>query len=109
MSRYGRISLSLMNCQMTRVISSPPSSTTGLAPLILDIALSPGLSCVGGCHAGAGVAMGMPGARALVSDLYRIGDRLPVRASDATSIAGQVPDAARARLAAGPQRREATI
>src|SRR5690606_26081387 len=29
-------------------------------------------------------------------DLYRIGDRLPVRTSDATSIDGQIPDAARA-------------
>src|SRR5476651_2328222 len=34
MSRYGRISLSLMNCQMMRVISSPSSSTTGRATLI---------------------------------------------------------------------------
>ena len=35
MSRYGWISLSLMYCQMIRVISSPSSSTTGLATLIL--------------------------------------------------------------------------
>src|SRR5215467_317394 len=35
-SRYGRISSSLMNCQIMRVISSPSSSTTGLATLILD-------------------------------------------------------------------------
>src|SRR3954466_13192215 len=33
-SRYGRISWSLMNCQMIRVISSPSSSTTGLSTLI---------------------------------------------------------------------------
>ena len=33
-SRNGRISLSLMNCQMIRVISSPSSSTTGLVTLI---------------------------------------------------------------------------
>src|SRR5258708_39962296 len=33
-SRNGRISLSLMYCQMIRVISSPSSSTTGLDTLI---------------------------------------------------------------------------
>src|ERR1700761_354151 len=37
MSRYGTISLSLMNCQMIRVISSPSSSTTGFFTLILLI------------------------------------------------------------------------
>src|SRR6266478_3467573 len=37
-SRNGRISLSLMNCQMIRVISSPSSSTTGLATLIFFMA-----------------------------------------------------------------------
>src|ERR1700676_3163792 len=37
MSRYGRISLSLMRCQMIRVISSPSSSTTGFVTLILAI------------------------------------------------------------------------
>src|SRR5690625_1957354 len=31
------MSLSLMTCQMTRVISSPSSSTTGLATLILGM------------------------------------------------------------------------
>src|SRR5689334_21690895 len=35
MSRYGRISLSLMNCQIMRVISSPSSSTTGVFTVIL--------------------------------------------------------------------------
>src|SRR5262249_9163028 len=35
MSRYGRISMSLMSFQMTRVISSPSSSTTGPFTLIL--------------------------------------------------------------------------
>ena len=34
MSRYGWISLSLIICQMIRVISSPSISTTGLATLI---------------------------------------------------------------------------
>src|SRR5437588_1607047 len=34
MSRNGLISLSLMYCQMIRVISSPSSSTTGLVTLI---------------------------------------------------------------------------
>lgn len=34
-SRYGRINLSLMKDQMMRVISSPSSSTTGLATVIL--------------------------------------------------------------------------
>src|SRR6266487_1729780 len=38
MSRYGWISLSLMNCQMMRVISSPSSSTTVPSTLILAIA-----------------------------------------------------------------------
>ena len=33
-SRYGWISLSLMSCQMMRVISSPSSSTTGFSTLI---------------------------------------------------------------------------
>ena len=37
-SRYGRISCSLMNCQMIRVISSPSSSTTGVFTLILAMA-----------------------------------------------------------------------
>src|SRR5229473_709241 len=37
-SRKGLISLSLMNCQMIRVISSPSSSTTGLATLIFFMA-----------------------------------------------------------------------
>src|SRR5664279_1676107 len=36
-SRNGRISLSLMYCQMIRVISSPSSSTTGLVTLIFAI------------------------------------------------------------------------
>src|SRR5471032_1507605 len=39
MSRYGRISLSLMNFQMMRVISSPSISTTGFFTLILGILL----------------------------------------------------------------------
>src|SRR6185312_5264123 len=34
MSRYGRMSFSLINCQMMRVISSPSSSTTGRATVI---------------------------------------------------------------------------
>src|SRR5918911_992550 len=37
MSRYGWISLSLMKCQMIRVISSPSSSTTGFSTLIFAI------------------------------------------------------------------------
>src|SRR5262249_10524428 len=37
MSRYGTISLSLMNFQMMRVISSPSISTTGFATLIFAI------------------------------------------------------------------------
>jgi hypothetical protein len=37
MSRYGRISLSLMNPQMMRVISSPSSSTTGVFALIFAV------------------------------------------------------------------------
>src|ERR1044072_797485 len=40
MSRYGWISLSLMNCQMIRFISSPSISTTGLATLIFAIVTS---------------------------------------------------------------------
>src|SRR3954452_1995641 len=45
MSRYGRISLSLMNCQIIRVISSPSSSTTGVFTLILAMVFgSPGRS-----------------------------------------------------------------
>src|SRR5690242_6137193 len=39
MSRYGRISLSLMNFQMIRVISSPSISTTGFFTLIFGILL----------------------------------------------------------------------
>src|SRR5471032_2040031 len=39
MSRYGRISLSLMNFQMMRVISSPSISTTGFFTLIFGILL----------------------------------------------------------------------
>src|SRR6185312_6836453 len=37
-SRYGRISLSLINFQMMRVISSPSISTTGFFTLIFGIA-----------------------------------------------------------------------
>ena len=37
-SRNGLISLSLMYCQMIRVISSPSSSTTGLVTLIFAMA-----------------------------------------------------------------------
>src|SRR6185369_15836792 len=37
MSRYGRISWSLMNFQMIRVISSPSISTTGFLTLIFAI------------------------------------------------------------------------
>src|SRR3954453_20480041 len=44
-SRYGRISWSLMNCQMIRVISSPSSSTTVPSTLIL---LTSGSPCVRG-------------------------------------------------------------
>src|ERR1700733_6255276 len=40
MSRYGRISLSLMNFQMMRGISSPSISTAGFFPLIFGIVLS---------------------------------------------------------------------
>src|SRR5215471_15366487 len=42
MSRYGRISLSLMNAQMMRVISSPSISTTGFFTLIFGIFASCG-------------------------------------------------------------------
>src|SRR5665213_2267113 len=45
MSRYGRISRSLMKCQMMRVISSPSSSTTGFATLIF--AMNSPVSCGG--------------------------------------------------------------
>src|ERR1700716_3108750 len=38
MSRNGLISLSLMYCQMIRVISSPSGSTTGLVTLIFAMA-----------------------------------------------------------------------
>src|ERR1044072_2126715 len=37
MSKYGRISFSLIFCQMIRVISSPSISTTGFFTLILAI------------------------------------------------------------------------
>src|SRR6476661_6733731 len=47
-SRYGRISWSLMNCQMIRVISSPSSSTTVPSTLIL---LMIPLSSYGSCAA----------------------------------------------------------
>src|SRR3979411_1786279 len=55
-SRNGRISLSLMYCQMIRVISSPSSSTTGLVTLIfamvdrafLEQRVSGGVECGGG-------------------------------------------------------------
>src|ERR1700730_6890456 len=40
-SRNGVISLSLMYCQMIRVISSPSSSTTGLVTLIFAIEVGP--------------------------------------------------------------------
>src|SRR6187401_3028132 len=40
-SRKGLISLSLMNCQMIRVISSPSSSTTGLFTLIFATVSTP--------------------------------------------------------------------
>src|SRR6266849_3785600 len=40
-SRNGLISLSLMYCQMIRVISSPSSSTTGLVTLIFAMELGP--------------------------------------------------------------------
>src|SRR6201996_4837264 len=44
-SRNGLISLSLMYCQMIRVISSPSSSTTGLVTLIFAIEVRPYLEC----------------------------------------------------------------
>src|ERR1700722_17757468 len=48
-SRNGRTSLSLMYCQMIRVISSPSSSTTGLVTLIFAIEVGPFESvCWGG-------------------------------------------------------------
>src|SRR5882672_8689108 len=40
-SRNGLISLSLMYCQMIRVISSPSSSTTGLVTLIFAMEIGP--------------------------------------------------------------------
>src|SRR3974390_3042282 len=40
MSRYGWISLSLISCQIMRVISSPSISTTGFATLIFAISES---------------------------------------------------------------------
>src|SRR5260370_39190457 len=40
-SRIGLISLSLMYCQMIRVISSPSSSTTGLVTLIFAMKMGP--------------------------------------------------------------------
>src|SRR3954453_23363010 len=40
-SRYGRISFSLMNDQMTRVISSPSSSTSGVFTSIFAIGAPP--------------------------------------------------------------------
>src|SRR5919106_2530724 len=59
MSRYGRMSLSLMNCQMTRVISSPSSSTTGLATGILGMPGEP----KGWCAAGGSLCDQAPSAR----------------------------------------------
>src|SRR6185437_15724402 len=51
-SRNGLISLSLMYCQMIRVISSPSSSTTGLVTLIFAMEIGPYLESV--CWLGAG-------------------------------------------------------
>src|ERR1700710_2151811 len=47
-SRNGRISLSLMYCQMIRVISSPSSSTTGLDTLIFAMEIGPCVEVLAG-------------------------------------------------------------
>src|SRR5664279_5058205 len=72
MSRYGRISWSLMNCQMIRVISSPSSSTTVPSTLILLTrrrSLGCGLQgsgCRGsGCRGSEGLDVGLLGADGL--------------------------------------------
>src|SRR5579875_3014982 len=67
MSRYGKISLSLISFQMIRVISSPSMSTTGLATLIFDM----GAPRPGGVFGFAPMAAGAQGPSAARRGCYR--------------------------------------